>query len=163
MGAWRDAWDTGRMSGLTPIRYPSTMTDLSQVLIIDDHPLFREALSAAVSLAYPTARSKKSAMWMRPFRCWSPIANFDIALLDLNIPGVHGFEGLLRLRTLHPRLPVLVVSGLENEQIIDEAITYVLQGFFPNHLVVRCWRQRWMLSWQGMSICQRVWHRGATP
>jgi len=110
------------------------MTDLSQVLIIDDHPLFREALSAAVILAYPATRSREVSTLEDAISVLESDRDFDIALLDLNIPGVHGFEGLLRLRTLHPRLPVLVVSGLENEQIIDEAITYGAAGFLPKSL-----------------------------
>lgn len=110
------------------------MTDLSQVLIIDDHPLFREALSSAVSLAYPTVRSREVSNVEDAISVLESDRDFDIALLDLNIPGVQGFEGLLKLRTLHPRLPVLVVSGLENEQIVDEAITYGAAGFLPKSL-----------------------------
>lgn len=110
------------------------MSDLSQVLIIDDHPLFREALSAAVSLAYPATRSREVSTLDDAIKVLESDRDFDIALLDLNIPGVQGFEGLLRLRTLHPRLPVLVVSGLENEQIIEEAITYGAAGFLPKSL-----------------------------
>lgn len=111
-----------------------TMPDLSQVLIIDDHPLFREALSAAVSLAYPTVRSREVCDVDNAIKVLESDRDFDIALLDLNIPGVHGFEGLLRLRTLHPRLPVLVVSGLENEQIVEESVTYGAAGFLPKSL-----------------------------
>lgn len=122
------------MSGQKPIQMPGTMTDLSQVLIIDDHPLFREALSAAVSQAYPTVRSKEVSNIEDALRVLESDRDYDIALLDLNIPGVHGFEGLLQLRALHPRLPILVVSGLENEQIIDEAITYGAAGFLPKSL-----------------------------
>ncbi len=110
------------------------MTDLSQVLIIDDHPLFREALSSAVSLAYPTVRSREVSNVEDAISVLESDRDYDIALLDLNIPGVSGFEGLLKLRTLHPRLPVLVVSGLENEQIVDEAITYGAAGFLPKSL-----------------------------
>ncbi len=110
------------------------MTDLTQVLIIDDHPLFREALSAAVSRAYPDTLSREVSNLEDAMSELATNRDFDIALLDLNIPGVHGFEGLLKLRTLHPRLPVLVVSGLENEQIIDEAITYGAAGFLPKSL-----------------------------
>lgn len=116
------------------IEHLNLMNDLSQVLIIDDHPLFREALSAAVSLAYPAARSREVSTLEDAISVLESDRDFDIALLDLNMPGVHGFEGLLRLRTLHPRLPVLVVSGLENEQIIDEAITYGAAGFLPKSL-----------------------------
>jgi len=122
------------MSGVTPIQYPATMSDLSQVLIIDDHPLFREALSSAVSLAYPTVRSKEVSNIDDAISVLESDRDYDIALLDLNIPGVQGFEGLLKLRTLHPRLPVLVVSGLETEQIVDEAITYGAAGFLPKSL-----------------------------
>ncbi|MFK7994989.1 MAG: response regulator [Granulosicoccus sp.] len=122
------------MSGLKPIQYPGTMTDLSQVLIIDDHPLFREALSAAVSQAYPMVRSKELSNVEEALRVLESDRDYDIALLDLNIPGVNGFEGLLQLRASHPRLPVLVVSGLENEQIIEEAITYGAAGFLPKSL-----------------------------
>lgn len=122
------------MNGLTSIQYPAAMTDLSQVLIIDDHPLFREALSSAVSLAYPTVRSREVSNVEDAISVLESDRDFDIALLDLNIPGVQGFEGLLKLRTLHPRLPVLVVSGLENEQIVDEAITYGAAGFLPKSL-----------------------------
>jgi DNA-binding NarL/FixJ family response regulator len=110
------------------------MTDLSKVLIIDDHPLFREALSAAVSLAYPAAEPVEVSTLDDAISILDSDRDFDIALLDLNIPGVQGFEGLLKLRTLHPRLPVLVVSGLENEQIIDEAMTYGAAGFLPKSL-----------------------------
>jgi len=132
--AWQDDQDAGTMSRLKPIQFPGTMTDLSQVLIIDDHPLFREALSVAVTQAYPTVRSREVSNVEDAISVLESDRDYDIALLDLNIPGVHGFEGLLKLRTLHPRLPVLVVSGLENEQIIDEAITYGAAGFLPKSM-----------------------------
>lgn len=122
------------MSNITPVEYPGAMNDLSQVLIIDDHPLFREALSTAVSHAYPTVRSREVSSVDDAISLLETDRDYDIALLDLNIPGVQGFEGLLKLRTLHPRLPVLVVSGLENEQIVDESITYGAAGFLPKSL-----------------------------
>lgn len=112
----------------------TTMTDLSKVLIIDDHPMFREALSAAVSLAFPAAEPRDVSNLDDAISILESDGDYDIALLDLNIPGVNGFEGLLKLRTLYPRLPVLVVSGLENAQIIDEAITYGAAGFLPKSL-----------------------------
>src|SRR5690606_38791149 len=56
---------------------------------------------------------------------------FDLALLDLNMPGVSGFEGLLQLRTRHPRWPVVVVSGHDEPRIIAEAQSYGAAGFIP--------------------------------
>lgn len=122
------------MNRLTSMQSPSAMTDLSQVLIIDDHPLFREALSAAVSLAYPAARSLEVCNVDDAIQVLESGRDFDIVLLDLKIPGVHGFEGLLKFRTQYPRLPVLIVSGLESPQIIDEAITYGASGYLPKSM-----------------------------
>jgi len=110
------------------------MSTLSQVLIIDDHPLYREALSAAVSLAYPVTRSREVSSLEEAIDILETDRDFDIALLDLNLPGVSGFDGLLKLRTQHPRLPILVVSGLENEKIINDAVTYGAAGFLPKSL-----------------------------
>lgn len=110
------------------------MADLSQVLIIDDHPLFRDALSSALSVSYPEARSQEVSNIEGAIEILESDRHFDIALLDLNIPGVRGFEGLLKLRALHPRLPVLVVSGLENELIIQEAMSSGAAGFLPKSL-----------------------------
>jgi len=110
------------------------MSELSRVLIIDDHPLFRDALSTAVRMAHPETRTVEVASVDEAIEALNADRDYDIALLDLNIPGVAGFDGLLRLRTLHPRLPVLVVSGLEAGEIIDEALHYGAAGFLPKSL-----------------------------
>lgn len=110
------------------------MSELSRVMIVDDHPLFRDALATAVKLAYPGTEALEVDSIEAAIAVLDADRNFDIALLDLNIPGVHGFDGLLRLRTHHPRLPVLIVSGLESDQIINEAIEYGAAGFVPKSL-----------------------------
>jgi len=110
------------------------MSELSRVMIVDDHPLFRDALATAVKLAYPGTEALEVDSIEAAIDALDADRNFDIALLDLNIPGVHGFEGLLRLRTHHPRLPVLIVSGLESGEIIKESINYGAAGFLPKSL-----------------------------
>lgn len=57
--------------------------------------------------------------------------DIDIALLDLNMPGVRGFEGLLQLRTAYPHIPLIVVSGHEHPRTIDEAMSLGAAGFIP--------------------------------
>ena len=107
------------------------MTDLSKVLIVDDHPMFRVALSSAIKTVYSSVVTKEASSIDEASDLLGRDRNFDIALLDLNIPGVNGFDGLLRLRAEHPRLPILVVSGLENSQIIEESLRYGAAGFLP--------------------------------
>ncbi len=103
---------------------------MTRFLIIDDHPLFREALHSAVELAYPDAETLDASSLTEATEILEG-GNFDLALLDLNIPGVRGFEGLLHLRARFPRLPVVVVSGHEEPRIIREVMSYGAAGFIP--------------------------------
>lgn len=105
--------------------------DVTRFLIVDDHPLFREALQIAVQMAYPDVVTVEARTVAEALDVLGREQPFDLALLDLNIPGVHGFEGLLQIRTRHPRLPVVVVSGHEEPRIIAEALSYGAAGFIP--------------------------------
>ena len=104
---------------------------MARFLIIDDHPLFREAMHSALKSAYPDAEALEARTIAEAMDLLSRPPVFDLALLDLNIPDVQGFEGLLQIRTGHPRLPVVVVSGHEDNRIIGEALSYGVAGFIP--------------------------------
>ncbi|RUU49029.1 response regulator transcription factor, partial [Mesorhizobium sp. M7A.T.Ca.TU.009.01.1.1] len=91
---------------------PMTAThDRARFLIIDDHPLFREALHSAVQMAYPEVDTVEARSITEALDLLADAKPFDLALLDLSMPDVHGFDGLLQLRTRYPRLPVVIVSG----------------------------------------------------
>jgi DNA-binding NarL/FixJ family response regulator len=45
------------------------------------------------------------------------------------MPGTKGFEGLLELRTMNPKLPIVIVSAHEEPRIIHEAMTYGAAGY----------------------------------
>jgi len=111
-----------------PIFAPDTT---ARFLIIDDHPLFREALHSAVSMAYPKVETIEATTVAEALDTLKSGEPFDLALLDLNIPGVQGFDGLLQIRTSHPRLPVVIVSGHEDSRIISQALSYGAAGFIP--------------------------------
>lgn len=104
---------------------------MARFLVIDDHPLFREALQSAISLAFDDVTAVEARSIDEALMALSDNPAFDLALLDLNMPGTKGFEGLLELRTQHPRLPVVVVSGHEEARIISEALSYGVAGFIP--------------------------------
>lgn len=106
-------------------------SETARFLIIDDHPLFREALHSAVQMAYPDVDTVEARSIAEALDLLAGHAPFDLALLDLSMPDVHGFDGLLQLRTRHPRLPVVIVSGHEDARIISEALSYGAAGFIP--------------------------------
>lgn len=103
----------------------------TRFLIIDDHPLFREALHSALEMAYPDVETVDALDFENALDILKHEKNFDLVLLDLKIPGVQGFEGLLTVRSLFPRLPVVIVSGHEDPRIISEALSYGASGFIP--------------------------------
>ena len=106
---------------------------MARFLIIDDHPLFREALHSALKSVFPDAEAMEARSITEAMEVLAAPPAFDLALLDLNIPGVQGFEGLLQIRTTHPRLPVVVVSGHEDNRIIREALAHIrLDPIDPN-------------------------------
>ncbi len=104
---------------------------MAKFLIIDDHPLFREALHNALELAYPDADTVDAPSVQQATEILGNDSGFDLALLDLNIPGIRGMEGLMTLRSSFPRLPVVVVSGHEDPRIISQVMTCGAAGFIP--------------------------------
>lgn len=109
----------------------SATSERVRFLIIDDHPLFRDALHGAVRVAYPDVETVEAKSISEALELLGASGSFDLCLLDLNMPDVQGFEGLLQLRTRHPSLPVVVVSGHEEPRIISEALSYGAAGFIP--------------------------------
>lgn len=99
-------------------------------LIIDDHPLFREAIQIAVRVVSPKAEiHEATTIEDAAEMIGGRRRGYDLALLDLSLPGTSGFEGLLLLRTRFPRLPILVVSAHDDPRIVREAMSHGVSGF----------------------------------
>ena len=101
------------------------------LLVVDDHPLFREALASAVRLAFPGAGVDEADTLAEAGRRLARPPAVDLVLLDLALQGVSGFDGLVALRARFPRVPILVVSGLEDPRLMREAIGHGAAGFVP--------------------------------
>lgn len=104
---------------------------MTRFLIVDDHPLFREALGNAVRLAYADAEIFETMSIDGALDVLSEKTGIDLALLDLSLPGVTGFAGFMRLRVAYPRLPVAIVSSHEDQRIIREALSLGASGYLP--------------------------------
>lgn len=100
-------------------------------LIVDDHPLFIEALQRAIKSALPEATTVEASSIQSAKAELQGKTRFDLVLLDLSMPGTRGFDGLLELRGLYPKMPIVVVSALEDPRIIQEVMSYGAAGFIP--------------------------------
>jgi DNA-binding NarL/FixJ family response regulator len=104
---------------------------MTSFLIIDDHPLFRDALGGAVRLAHPEAQIFEATSIAEALHILAGEQGIDLALLDLSLPDATGFSGFQRLRETHPRLPVAIVSSEEDQHVIREALSLGAAGYLP--------------------------------
>lgn len=104
---------------------------MSQFLIADDHPLFREALKGALSLKFEGLEVFESENFDTTLQVLSEQEDLDILLLDLHMPGNGDLYGLIRIREDYPSLPIAVVSGSEDINIVSKVMNYGAMGFIP--------------------------------
>ncbi|MGN8158844.1 response regulator [Salinisphaera sp. RV14] len=103
-----------------------------RVIIADDHPLFRTALSQAVSqaLGEPELLTVGSVDELTALLADSH-GDADLLLLDLNMPGARGYSALVHARSVASSLPVIVVSAHEGASIAQASLEHGAAGFIP--------------------------------
>ena len=84
------------------------------IAIVDDHPLFRDALRESLKTALASLETVVAGSLEELNALLGEDRDIDLVLLDLNMPGVQGFSGLLYLRAQYPHLPVAIVSASED-------------------------------------------------
>ena len=109
-------------------------TQLHRLVIADDHPLFRGALREAVSGVLGRAEIGEAATFEEVTDLLERGGEVDLILLDLRMPGVRGFSGLMYLRAQYPSVPVVVVSANDDPAVIRRCMEFGASGFFPKTL-----------------------------
>ena len=104
---------------------------MSQVLLADDHPLYRDALRLALASRLPSLQILESSDMHSTLRALENNPELDLLLLDLYMPGSEDLFGLLHIRKLYPDVPLGVVSGLQQVEIVSKVIKAGAMGFIP--------------------------------
>ncbi len=102
-----------------------------RVLIADDHPLVVGGLREAVLGASPGAEIAVAHDFDSMAAALEAAPETDLVLLDLSMPGVRGFSGLLFLRSEKPSTPVVIVSANEDRAVIRHCLEFGASGFIP--------------------------------
>ncbi len=105
-----------------------------QVLVIDDHPLFRDAFSTVLAGLGAADVTILGAGSLEEAQTLLAESDIHIAFLDLNLPDAKGFEGLLRLKAAKPDLPIYIVSATEDAAVYEQAREIGAAGYTPKSL-----------------------------
>jgi DNA-binding NarL/FixJ family response regulator len=115
-----------------------TEIERHRLVIADDHPLFRGALREAVAGLFGRAAIDEAGTFEEVTglleRGGGGGGDVDLVLLDLHMPGVRGFSGLMYLRAEYPSVPVVVVSANDDPAVIRRCMEFGASGFIPKTL-----------------------------
>ena len=111
-----------------------------RLVIADDHPLFRGALREAVTGLFERVDIAEAGTFNEVAELLERASDVDLVLLDLTMPGVRGFSGLMYLRAQYPGVPVIVVSANDDPAAIRRCMEFGASGFIPKTLGVEAMR-----------------------
>ncbi|TWX67940.1 response regulator transcription factor [Colwellia demingiae] len=107
------------------------MFDNMKIILADDHPLFRQALTITLKSHFTSAKIVDAQNIPELELHLESEEKADLLLLDLDIPGAHGFNSLISIRRSHPDLGIVVISGFEDKETIHKAMSFGAAGFIP--------------------------------
>jgi DNA-binding NarL/FixJ family response regulator len=111
-----------------------------RLIIADDHPLFRGALREAVSGLFEELEIAEAGSFDDVAKLLERGGEVDLILLDLTMPGVRGFSGLMYLRAQYPSVPIVVVSANDDPGVIRRCMDFGALGFIPKTLGIEAMR-----------------------
>lgn len=113
---------------------------ISHLVIADDHPLFRDALRQAVASVISSVKIGEAGSFEDLTSLLEQDAEVDLILLDLTMPGISGFSGLIYLRAQYPAIPVVIVSASDDVATIRRSLDFGASGFIPKRVGVETLR-----------------------
>ena len=105
-------------------------SDSYRVLIADDHPLYRSAMSNVLADVFPDAALVECENLTGALKLLEQ-GSIDLVLLDLNLPDADRTDGLSRLRSAAPATPIVVCSALDEPALVRECFQLGVAGYLP--------------------------------
>ncbi len=105
--------------------------EIKSILVIDDHPLYCDALASTLERIFEVKKVKKATSLNAGLKKIGPRFTPELVILDLKLPDVTGLSGFFKIKDKIPDVPVLVISAVSSPQTIQALITAGAAGFIP--------------------------------
>lgn len=102
-----------------------------KTLLADDHPLMREGVRQVLSQLEPPVEIIDAHDYPSLFAQTALHADLDLALVDLNMPGFTGMQGIAQYRNRFPDIPLVILSASESPHDIRDALEAGALGYIP--------------------------------
>ncbi|WP_323117855.1 response regulator transcription factor [Burkholderia alba] len=102
-----------------------------KILIVDDHPLVREGVSALLHRDAADTEVVQAGNVADGLRIVAEQGDLDIVVLDLLLPGTDGFAAIGEFIDSRPDLPVIILSSSEDPNVVRNAFAHGASGFVP--------------------------------
>jgi DNA-binding NarL/FixJ family response regulator len=103
--------------------------------------LFRGALREAVASVVASTTVDEVGSFEELTAFLEQNGEVDLVLLDLSMPGISGFSGLIYLRAQYPEIPVVIVSASDDGATIRRSMEFGASGFIPKRFGVETLRE----------------------
>jgi DNA-binding NarL/FixJ family response regulator len=101
-----------------------------RLILADDHTLFRNGMALLLKGQCDCEIWEADELAAALAEAGAH-ADVDLVLLDLHMPGMDGVEGIRRLKESHPKLPVVILTGADEPQQIQDVLAAGASGFIP--------------------------------
>lgn len=93
--------------------------------------MVRDALALSLSAAFPGAQMEFAGSLSETLAAVERRPDADLVILDLDMPGMNGMNGLAQLRSSHAAVPVAIVSAARSPALMRQAVEMGAAGFIP--------------------------------
>jgi DNA-binding NarL/FixJ family response regulator len=111
-------------------RVPEAM----RILLADDQDLVRDSLVTLITAYAPGSEITDVCSLDAALGMLKRGSRYDVAILDLQMPGMNGLEGLRKIINGWPALPVALMSGAARESEVEEALDMGAKGYIPKSM-----------------------------